>query len=660
MRRFVPCMFAIAFAASFGAVAQPAAPPAPAEAETLAADTPRATPAGVKFTAPANWKLSNGANFSELTAPEGDSRIVIVDAKGKDAAEAVAFAWTAYRAEMKRPLKLSTPQPPLEGWEERRAFTYETSPNERLEVQALAARAGTSWTVTLLEATDPVIEKRGSQFGLAIRSVRPAGYQRETFAGRKAHPLDAQRIATLKAFLEKGMKDLGVPGVGLAFLDGGKVVWEGGLGVKELGKPAKVDADTLFMAASNTKAMTTLLLARLVDEKKLRWDEPVVEAYPPFRLGDAATTKSVLVKHLVCACTGMPRQDMEWLFQFDKATPATALAMLGTMQPTSKFGELFQYSNLMAAAAGYVGAAIDQPGKELGAAYDEAMRRKVFVPLGMTRTTFDMRKALAGNHASPHGKDADGVLRKESLDLDYTIVAARPAGGVWTSAHDLARYVQMELARGKLPDGSTLVSEDNLMARRAPQVAVGEDVTYGMGLFVRTEWGIPVVHHGGDLLGYHSDMMWFPDHGLGAVILTNSDPGVSLRGPLMRRMAELVFDGKPEAQARLDASVSQREAGRKQARERLAIPPEAAAVKALAGRYTSAELGDVVVKRQGRRVVFDVGEWRSAVASRRNDDGTLSFVTIDPGMDGFEFVVADRTLVLRDAQHEYTFKPAEK
>src|SRR4051812_36133112 len=548
-----------------------------AQAQPLTADTPQKTPAGASFTAPVDWTVTKGPNFVTLTAPEGDSRVAIVDATGKDAAEAVASAWAAYKPDSKRPLKVTLPQPALDGWEERQAFVYETSPNERLNVQAVASRAGGKGTVLIIDATDPVIGKRGSQFGLAARSLRPAGYARETFAGRKAKPLDAERIATLKAFIEDGMKALGVPGVGLAILQDGKVAYEGGLGVKELGKPDKVDAHTLFIAASNTKAMTTLLLARLVDAKKLRWDEPVVEAYPKFKLGDAATTKSVLVKHLVCACTGMPRQDMEWIFEFQKASPESAMNLLGTMQPTSKFGELFQYSNLMAAAAGYVGASLYEPSVELGAAYDHAMAKQVFGPLGMKDTTFDFKRALRGNHASPHGQDADGHLKVARMDLNYAIVPARPAGGVWTSAHDLAQYVQMELARGKLPDGTVLVSEENLMARRAPQVKVGEDVNYGMGLTVRTEWGIPVVHHGGDLLGYHSDMMWFPEHGVGAVILTNSDPGVSLRYPLMRRMAELMFDGKPEAQGRVDASVKPREIARKKERERLVIPPDATA-----------------------------------------------------------------------------------
>ena len=100
-------------------------------------------------------------------------------------------------------------------------------------------------------------------------------------------------------------------GVGMALVDGGKVVYQGGLGVRELGKPEPVDENTLFMAASNTKGMTTLLLAELVDEKKLQWDEAVIEVYPSFKLGNADTTKKVLVKNLICACTGLPRQDLE-------------------------------------------------------------------------------------------------------------------------------------------------------------------------------------------------------------------------------------------------------------------------------------------------------------------------------------------------------------
>src|SRR5262249_1861129 len=150
---------------------------------------------------------------------------------------------------------------------------------------------GPSWMVAIIDASDPTYGKRASQFSLVLNSLRPKGYQRETFAGKRAHSVDAKMIAAVKEFLSNGMQLVSTAGLSFSLIDGGRVVYEGGLGVKELGKPDPVDADTLFIAASNTKAMTTLLLAELVDEKKLRWDEPVVEAYPSFKLGDAATTR---------------------------------------------------------------------------------------------------------------------------------------------------------------------------------------------------------------------------------------------------------------------------------------------------------------------------------------------------------------------------------
>jgi CubicO group peptidase (beta-lactamase class C family) len=545
-------------------------------APPLSADTPSRTPAGVTFTAPAGWRLVGGERSVTLTPPEADSSIVVVDVKAASADEAVALAWTAYKADAKPPLRISVPGVARDGWEERRAYQYETSPNEKKTVFASASRAGDTWNVIIVDASDATFGKRASQASLVLSSVRPAGYQRETFAGRTAHPLTPERIAVLKDFIADGMRQLGVPGVAIGLIDGGRIVFEGGLGVKELGKREAVDADTLFIAASNTKAMTTLLLATLVDAGKLRWDQPVVEVDPSFKLGDAETTRQVLVKHLVCACTGMPRQDMEWLFEYSKSSPAAAMRSLGGMQPTSKFGEVFQYSNLMAAAAGYVGAKVIAPGREPGAAYDEAMRTRIFGPAGMRNTTFDFARVLRGNYAKPHGLDVDGNLAPARMDLNYSIVPVRPAGGVWTSAHDFLRYVQLELARGRLPDGKQIVSPENVLARMAPQVLVSEDIHYGMALFVDRRWGVTVIRHGGDLAGYHSDMMWLPDHNVGAVILTNSDPGVSLRGPFLRRLVEVMFDGKPEAAEQVRIAALQRKTVIAKERERLVVPADPA------------------------------------------------------------------------------------
>src|SRR5262249_48467378 len=232
-----------------------------------------------------------------LEPPEPDSHVAIVDTRASDAAAAVAAAWAAYRPQAKRPLKLATPNAARNGWDQRHTFDYETSPNEPAAVPAIAPRAGSAWTVVILDGTEPTFEKRAAPLGLIIQSLRPKGYQRESFAKRKALPLNQERIKELKTFVETSMTKLDVPGASLALIDGGQVVYEGGLGLRELGKPAKVDANTVFMAASNTKGMTTLLLAMLSDEGKVQWEQPVTEVYRGFKLGDADTTRQVLVKH---------------------------------------------------------------------------------------------------------------------------------------------------------------------------------------------------------------------------------------------------------------------------------------------------------------------------------------------------------------------------
>jgi CubicO group peptidase (beta-lactamase class C family) len=645
--------------AGFSRAASPQAAETKPAIERVTADTPRVTSAGATFKVPAGWSIETRKDFVILTPPETDTHIAIVDSQAADAKAAVAAAWAAYEPDSKRPIKLVTPRPAREGWDERQVFDYETSPNERAAVQALALRAGKRWTVIILDGTDPTVEKRSAPIGLVFESLRPKEYRRESFAGRAPHRLDEAHIAQLKAFVETSMQQLGIPGASVALIDGGKIVYQGGFGVRELGKPEKVDENTVFMAASNTKGMTTLLLAELVDEKKLRWDEPVIEAYPAFKLGDAETTKKVLVKNLICACTGVPRQDLEWLFEFKNATPETELALLGTMQPTSKFGEVFQYSNMMAAAAGYIGAHLVYPNLELGAAYDKAMQEKIFDPLGMKSTTFDYARALAGNHATPHGDDIDGKPTVASMAINYSIVPARPAGAVWTSSADLIRYVQDELALGKLPNGKQLVSAENLLMRRAPQISLGEDASYGMGLVVDHTYGVPVVSHGGSMSGFKSNLYFLPDSGIGAVLLTNSDNGGMLLDPFGRRLLEVVFDGKPEAVAEVASRAASHKAALAKDRERLVVPPAPDLVSGLARHYSSKELGDLAVLTDNAVTIFDMGEWRSTMASRKNDDGSISFITIDPGTDGFEFVVGNRAgkrvLIIRDGQHEYTF-----
>ena len=647
------------FALAAASLANPAPPAAPAETVAKKIDTPRTTPAGTQFVVPADWTMHVAGSKVTLDPPESGSQVVLIDVQADTPDDAVARAWKIYAPAKTWPLELASDAAPRDDWDQIRNYDYETSANDKRSVSATAYRHDSQYTVLIKDVANAVGEKRASQLRAISGRLLPKGYKRESFAGRKAHPLDAARIEALKQFVDAARKAYDVPGVALGLIDHGKVVFAGGLGVREINKPGPIDADTLFMIASNTKALTTLMLAREVDQKRFTWNTPVANVMPSFRLGDAATTKQVLIRHLICACTGMPRQDMEWLLNSRDATPETVMSALSGMQPTSKFGELFQYSNLMAAAAGYMGGHVLYPDLELGAAYDLAMQKQVFDPLGMKITTFDYDKALLGNHATPHGFDVDGNTAVVAMGINDAFRAVRPAGAAWSSVSDMLRYVQMELADGVLPDGQRYVSKAALLERRKPNVALGVTATYGMGLVVDRTWGVPVVHHGGDVAGFHSDMIWLPEQGVGAVILANADGGGAMRGPFMRRVLEVLFDGKPIAQGDVDAGAKSWRAAIAAERKRLSVPADPAQVAKLAENYRNPAVGSIHVERSGQEVAFNFGAWHSEVASRKNDDGSVSFITISPGSYDFEFVVSgtpdSRKLVLRDDQHEYVY-----
>jgi len=210
-----------------------------------------------------------GENIVILQPPETDAHIAIVDSQAPDAAGAVAAGWAAYKPDQKRPLKLVTAMPPREGWEEREVISYETSRTSALSLRPSRCARAMRGPFSLLRQASQLWRKRATQAELVLESLRPKGYERESFAGRKPEPLDDAHIAELTSFVQASMQELGIPGVSIGLIDRGRIVYEGGFGVRELGKPERVDENTLFMAASNTKGMTTLLLAELVDEKKV-------------------------------------------------------------------------------------------------------------------------------------------------------------------------------------------------------------------------------------------------------------------------------------------------------------------------------------------------------------------------------------------------------
>ena len=626
--------------------------------EPLAEDTQAFTVDGNPFTASAEWTVSVHGKATIIEAPEGGSQIVFVDVEAADAESALEAAWATYK-EHDWPLKTVDDAADSDGWSKQKRFEYQTSPNEKRAIIAGAMFANEKWTVWIYDMANDVGSRRGAQINLMMSTLLPSGYERESFAGKEARKLGDREIAELTAYIELGLEKSGIPGTSVGIIQDGEVVFSGGFGVRELGKPEKVDGDTLYMIASNSKGLTTLLLAKLVDEGKVDWKDKVVDVLPGFKLGDEETTQQVLVEHLVCACTGLPRQDMEWILNFDSYTPESSMDLLGTMQPTTGFGEMFQYSNVMASAGGYVAGHVMHPEHDLGSAYDKAMQSEVFDPLGMSQTTFDYDRAMAdANHARPHSVDIEGKPAVAVMGVNFAPIPVRPAGAGWSSVNDMLKYVAMELAAGELPSGERYIGEEPLLERRIPKVPISEDVYYGMGLMLNEYYGVPLVHHGGDLIGYHSDMMWLPDHGVGAIVLTNGDPGWLIRSGFRRKLLEVLFDGIPEADEQLVSRSAQYLSNMAVEYELLVVPAAKDESGALASHYHNAALGNITVERDGGVTTFDFGEWASEVGSRDNPDGTVSFMTIAPGITGLEFVVGDseeRSLVMRDAQHEYVF-----
>ena len=417
------------------------------------------------------------------------------------------------------------------------------------------------------------------------------------------------------------------------------------------------------MIASNTKGMATLLLSTLVDEGRLKWDQPVTEVYPEFRLGSDETTAKTLVRHLVCACTGLPRKDMEWIFNTRPDTPAkNAFEQLSATEPTSGFGEVFQYNNLMASAAGYVGAHIVHPDMELGAAFKSAMKDRIFGPLGMTRTTFDTAEVMKGNWAKPHDFDIDDRIAPAAMDLNLAMEPFLPAGGAWSTAHDMALYVINELEEGVLPNGGRLVSAESLLARRAHNVPTGEASWYGMGLFDDQTYGVSVIQHGGSLVGYKSNWFAVPAADAAVVILTNSDAGQGLLGSLSRRFLEVLYDGKPEAAENVASLVERRDIALAKFRSEIDNPGNPEVLGSLADRYANAALGPLTVRREGGRTYLQSTTIASEVTTKKNEDGTYSIVMISPGLRGSGILVGSkdgkRTLTLDDGQHEYVWVEA--
>ena len=464
-------------------------------------------------------------------------------------------------------------------------------------------------------------------------------------AGVAPLPLTEERRAAFEAHVADAVARFGVPGASVAVVQGGEVVYLNGFGVKETGSTRAVDPDTMFMIGSITKSMTTMLAATLVDNERLTWDTRLVDLLPDFTVGDPALTARLTVRDAFCNCAGLPSRDLQLFFESGELTPEAVVTVLADVAPTAPFGEQFVYNNLLIAAGGYALGAALGGADDLGLAYDTALRERVFGPIGMARSTFDLATVLAdGDYARSHAVDLSGDLRTVPLTAERgPLLPVRPAGALWSSAREMARYLQTELAGGVAPGGTRVVSAENLAATWAPGVAVpnlyggppamaAAMSRYGLGWMSGDYRGLRVVSHAGGTAGFTAEVAFLPEVDLGIVILSNSlslaPIPLAFQYAVQVRLFELLFDQPAAFDAALTAAAEASAA----ARPRPALGRvDPAAVAPYLGRYSQPELGEVTISLRGDRLVLDAGEISSELRPRAaGGTGDTAYLFHDP------------------------------
>src|SRR6266481_7234209 len=335
--------------------------------------------------------------------------------------------------------------------------------------------------------------------------------------------------ADLDTWVGRSMKEFEVPGMAVAIVKDGKVVFAKGYGVRKLGDPAPVDEHTMFGIGSNTKAFTTAALAGLVDAGQLSWDDPVYQRLPGFVMYDPYVSHEMTVRDLLTHRSGMGLGEGDLLFwPHSTYTREEIIYKLRFMKPVSSFRSRYAYDNLLYITAGQIIPAVT------GISWDDFIRQRIFLPLGMNATNLSNAAFRpGGDYAFPHSR-VDGKLQVvEFGNLDN----AAPAGAINSSTADMAQWVIVQLGRGRLPNSDRrLFSEKQSREMWSAQTILptGDPspsllalktnfAAYGLGWGLRDYHGRKLVGHTGGVSGFVSRVMLVPEENLGVVILTNAE-----------------------------------------------------------------------------------------------------------------------------------------
>jgi len=337
-------------------------------------------------------------------------------------------------------------------------------------------------------------------------------------------------LTQLSGLIEQARSDWNVPGLSVAIVKDGQVLLADGFGVRELGKLEEVDADTLFAIASNTKAFTAAAIAMLEEERKLCWDDPVQQHLPWLQLYDPYVSAEIRVDDLLCHRSGLGTFSGDLLWWGTPYTPEEVLRRTKHLPATGRFRADYGYSNLMFLAAGEV---VHQTS---GRSWSEFVHERILSPVGMTRTATSITALDSlGNFASPHKPTLEIV--KPIPWYNWDTMAA--AGGVISSANDMAKWLNVQLNHGRIDDDHRLFSDASSRRMWSPHTIIPLSAAaqkrsptmhfkaYGFGWSLADYKGRMTVSHGGGYDGMYSHVMLVPEERLGVVVLTNSMTGIS-------------------------------------------------------------------------------------------------------------------------------------
>jgi CubicO group peptidase (beta-lactamase class C family) len=327
---------------------------------------------------------------------------------------------------------------------------------------------------------------------------------------------------SLQIYINRALTNWRIPGAAVCIVKDNKVVWMKGYGVKEIGLTEKVDENTLFMIGSNTKAFTATALAMLQAQGKLSLDDKITRYIPTFKLDNAPAGDMVTIRDLLCHRIGFQTFQGDFTFYNTNLSREDIIAKMSLVKATYPFRTKWGYTNSAFLTAGQVIPAVTSR------SWEAYLKDYIFAPLGMGNTialTKNMPKVI--NRTVPH-TFVDGRLQA----IPYCqIDGLAPAGGISSSINDLSKWVMCLLNNGKVGNRQVIPAAA-IEATREPQDIVGEATylngekqyeLYGLGWFLTSYAGHPIVMHTGGVNGYVSSVTLVPDQHLGIIVLTNTD-----------------------------------------------------------------------------------------------------------------------------------------